>query len=92
MAHRAPQGVWHEENWASQFLSEKGLTIGRPEIWSDGSMRRLVDDRCMDNKEIINKARQYEDWKSRERLFVKCLNRHQDSLGTNARQGITRRT
>jgi hypothetical protein len=55
-------------------------------------MRRLVDDRCMDNKEIINKAREYEDWKGRERLFVKCLNRHQDSLATNAGQGITRRT
>jgi len=85
MAYAAPQGAWHEENWASQFLREKGHTIGSLEIWRRGGKTRLVDDRFMTNREIINTAREYEDWKGRERLFVEYLNGHQDSLATNAR-------
>jgi hypothetical protein len=85
MAHTAPQGVWHEENWASQFLREKGHAIGTLEVWRRGGKRRLVDGRFATNKEIINKAREYEDWKGRECLSVEYLNRHQASLVTNAR-------
>jgi hypothetical protein len=84
MAHTAPQGAWHKANWATQFLREKGHTIGRPEIWSDGGMRRLVDDLFMTNKEIINKVREYRDWEGRERLFLEYLNGQQDSLATSA--------
>lgn len=87
MAHTAPQGVWHEENWASQLLREKGHKVGRPESGGTrrfADMRRPVDDQYMTSEEIINKASQYPEWKSRKRVFLGYLNAHQDVLRTNA--------
>jgi hypothetical protein len=84
MAHTAPQGAWHEENWASLFLREKGHTVGSLEIWRGGGKRRLVDDRFMTNKEVISTAKEYVDWDARGRLFLEYLNGHKRSLAASS--------
>jgi hypothetical protein len=80
-----PKGGCFEENWASQLLREKGYAIDPPEIWSDGTIRRAVNDVPLTNREVVKMAARYPEWRAREHLFLDYLNSYQRSLTINAR-------
>jgi hypothetical protein len=81
MADREPYGAELTVNWAAELLKEKGFEVGGLENWG-GKATRVVNGVPMTNPEVVNIARQYLEWPSRERLRLRYLNRHQSEFAT----------